>query len=75
MIRHLSFMSDIPIIFVFCSYRIGNMIQYFGNGHTPKIISNPKAKERMTTDGHIYVGKLNYNVGAFFIYKFDISLA
>ena len=33
------------------------MIQFFGNGHTPQIISNPKAKETMTTDGHIYIGE------------------
>ena len=35
------------------------MIQFFGNGHTPKIIKNPKVKEKMTTDGHIYVGEFN----------------
>ena len=33
------------------------MIQFFVNGHTPKIISNRKVKESMTTDGHIYVGR------------------
>ena len=52
-----SYIFYIILLLFFIILRIGNIVTYIVNGHTPKIIRNSQIKESMATDGHIYVGK------------------